>query len=231
MQDGQRVVLCGVSGVLVQHDQPFREAVIRSSAAALGIAAAEVEYQDGGSDPETLRRTLLASGARTAELPSLLERAAALLREHLRDGREAIAAASRTPGSAELLTQLKHRQQAPISALTGHTRDNAATLLAAIGLDRYLDLGLGGYGDEASDRSELLSIAQAKVAAGCGAEQAGRIVVLTDVAADLTAAAALGLRTVGVASGPAAAELAAAGAERVLPGLADVPAALAAILD
>jgi phosphoglycolate phosphatase len=228
----ERVVLCGLSGVLIQHDQPYRDAVVGSCAVLLGIADSQVSYRAGGSDPDTLRRTLAGSGAAPEQLTELVERASELLRQNLRQAREAIAEASRTAGSAELLTQLKHRQQAPISVLTGHSRDNAELLLSSIGLDRYLDFGLGGYGDEAPDRAALVAVAQHKVAAGCGSDQAARLVVLTDVPEDLIAASARGLRAIGVVTQAATeADLTAAGAEQVLPSLADVPAALAALLD
>jgi phosphoglycolate phosphatase len=227
----QRVVLCGLSGVLLQHDEPYQQAVIRSCAQLLGIEEPGIRYQPGVSDPDTLARTLAAGGARPADLAALTQRAAGLLRENLQRDREAIAAASRTPGSAELLIQLKHRQQAPISLLTGHSRENARTLLTAIGLDRYLDFDLGGFGDEAADRTALVSLAYGKVATKCGAEQADRIVVVTDLAEDLAAASERGLRAVGIATSAGAARLTGAGATRVLAGLADVPAALAAMLD
>jgi phosphoglycolate phosphatase len=231
VQDQDRVILCGLSGVLTQHDQPYRDAVVHACAVLLGVADQQVRYRPGTSDPDTVSRTLAGNGADPDQLEAMTERGAELLRQNLQQNREAIAAASRTPGSAELLAQLKHRQQAPISLLTGHTRNNAATLLAAIGLDRYLDFDLGGYGDEAPDRSALVSVARQKVVAGYGDEQAERIVVLTDVAEDLTAASAQGLRAVGVATGSASADaLTAAGADRVLSDLSDVPAALAAIL-
>jgi phosphoglycolate phosphatase len=231
VHDQQRVILFGLSGVLLQHDGPYREAVVHACAQLLHLSDEQVDYAAGDSDPDTLARTLAGNGAGPEQLAALTDRGVELLCQNLQQRREAIAAASRTPGSAELLTQLKHHQQAPISLVTGHTQANAVTLLSAIGLDRYLDFSLGGYGDQTPDRAVLVTLAREKVAAACGADHAERLVVLTDVAQDLTAAAAQGLRAVGVVTErTAAAELTAAGAERVLPGLADVPAALTALL-
>ena len=177
------------------------------------------------------RRTLAGSGADREQLSELVERGSQLAPQHLRQGREAIAEASRTAGSAESDPAQAPAAGADLGAHRAQPRQRRGPAQLD-GLDRYLYFGLGGYGDEAADRATLVAVAQQKVAAGCGSDQAARLVVLTDVPEDLVAASANGLRAIGVVTEAATeADLAAAGAEQVLPSLSDVPAALAALLD
>ena len=117
------------------------------------------------------------------------------------------------------------------SVLTGNMEVTAAAKLAALDLDPYLDLRVGAYGDEHEIRADLVPLARARAAAAYGGDFAGRATVLIgDTPLDIEAAQLSGARSVGVATGGfSAAELAAAGADAVLPDLADTARVLAAI--
>jgi len=119
------------------------------------------------------------------------------------------------------------------SVLTGNMEVTAAAKLAALDLDPYLDLRVGAYGDEHEIRADLVPLARARAAAAYGGDFAGRATVLIgDTPLDIEAAQLSGARSVGVATGGfSAAELAAAGADAVLPDLADTARVLAAITD
>jgi phosphoglycolate phosphatase len=118
------------------------------------------------------------------------------------------------------------------SVLTGNVEQIAEVKLDAAGLTGHLDLGIGAYGDSHEVRAELVHLARDNAARRYGTDFAGQQTVLVgDTGLDVAAALATGARAVGVATGgTTAAELAAAGAHAVLPGLADTPATLAAIL-
>ena len=117
------------------------------------------------------------------------------------------------------------------SVLTGNMEVTGAAKLTALDLDRYLDLGVGAYGDDHEIRADLVPLARARAAAAYGGDFAGRATVLIgDTPLDIEAAQLSGARSVGVATGGfSAAELAAAGADAVLPDLADTARVLAAI--
>ena len=123
------------------------------------------------------------------------------------------------------------RAGGPVGADREHAGDGAAAKLAAFGLDRYLDLAVGAYGDDHEIRADLVPLARAGAAAAHGARLRGRATVLIgDTPLDIEAARLSGARSVGVASGGfSLAELDAAGADAVLPGLADTARVLAAI--
>jgi phosphoglycolate phosphatase len=118
------------------------------------------------------------------------------------------------------------------SVLTGNMRPLAEAKLGALGLDGALDLNVGAYGDHHAARAELVPVARRSAAAAYGGEFAGTATVLIgDTPLDVEAAAAAGARAVAVATGDCgAAELAAAGADAVLPDLTDTGRVVAAVL-
>jgi len=118
------------------------------------------------------------------------------------------------------------------SVLTGNVQPIAEVKLGAAGLTDHLDLSLGAYGEAHEVRAELVHLARRNAARRYGTDFAGEQTVLVgDTALDVAAALATGARVVGVATGGTTAdELVAAGADAVLPDLADTAAVLAAIL-
>ncbi|MBO0785875.1 MAG: haloacid dehalogenase-like hydrolase [Actinobacteria bacterium] len=119
------------------------------------------------------------------------------------------------------------------SVLTGNVPALARVKLGAAGLIGYLDLDAGAFGDHHEVRAELVHQARRNAARVHGTEFGGAATVLIgDTPLDVAAARATGARSVGVATGQsAAAELAAAGADAVLPDLTNTAAVLTAVLD
>jgi len=143
------------------------------------------------------------------------------------------------PGAAEALAAVAALagahggRRVPVqSVLTGNLRVMAEVKLAALGLDQFLDLRVGAYGDDHEVRADLVPVARASAAAAYRADFGGDATVLIgDTPLDIEAARRTGARAVGVASGGfTMADLAVAGADIVLPDLGDTPAVLAAIL-
>jgi phosphoglycolate phosphatase len=117
------------------------------------------------------------------------------------------------------------------SVLTGNIRPLAALKLAAAGLGEHLDLDVGAYGDVHEVRAELVPVARRAAREAYRADFSGLSTVLVgDTPLDVAAALAAGARAVGVTTGGfSAAELAAAGAHAVLPGLTGTSLVLAAV--
>jgi phosphoglycolate phosphatase-like HAD superfamily hydrolase len=118
------------------------------------------------------------------------------------------------------------------SVLTGNMRRLAEAKLGALGLTAALDMAVGAYGDDHEARADLVPVARSGAARAYGGEFGGSATVLIgDTPLDVQAAVTAGARAVGVATGQfGAAELAAAGADAVLPDLTDTAGLLAAIL-
>lgn len=136
------------------------------------------------------------------------------------------------PGAAEALAAVAALGAGVVqSVLTGNVPAIAEAKLAAFGLDGYLDLDVGAYGDHHEVRAELVHLARRRARAAYGRDFGGKATVLAgDTPLDVAAALATGARAVGVATGGStAAELAAAGADVVLPDLTDTCAVVTAI--
>ena len=117
------------------------------------------------------------------------------------------------------------------SVLTGNIRPLAALKLGLAGLAGHLDLDAGAYGDAHEVRAELVPVARRAASQAYGVDFDGWSTVLVgDTPLDVEAALATGARAVAVATGSySAAELAAAGADAVLPDLTDTALVLAAV--
>jgi phosphoglycolate phosphatase len=136
------------------------------------------------------------------------------------------------PGAAQAVETLASRPDVVVqSVLTGTIRPNAVAKLAAFGLESYFDFEVGGYGSESYPKG-----AQVMMARGRAAEKYGKpfternTVYVGDSVRDVAAAKRGGASSVAVATGRSTeSDLRAAGADLVLPDLADVPAVLRGI--
>jgi phosphoglycolate phosphatase-like HAD superfamily hydrolase len=136
------------------------------------------------------------------------------------------------PGAAQAVETLASRPDVVVqSVLTGTIRPNAVAKLAAFGLGSYFDFEVGGYGSESYPKG-----AQVMMARGRAAEKYGKTfterntVYVGDSVRDVAAAKRGGAHSVAVATGRSTqSDLLAAGADLVLPDLADVPAVLRGI--
>ncbi|MEW2451175.1 HAD hydrolase-like protein [Streptomyces parvulus] len=128
------------------------------------------------------------------------------------------------PGAAAVLSSLAERGVRQ-SVVTGNVRQAAEVKLQVFGLDSYVRLDEGAYGEDGEGRPELLAKALARAAVSPEAA-----VFLGDTPADVAGGREAGVRVVAVATGKAtAADLRDAGAAAVLDDLADTRQALTAI--
>jgi phosphoglycolate phosphatase len=127
------------------------------------------------------------------------------------------------PGAWEAIAAFAHEGYVQ-SVVTGNIRTIAVTKLEAFGLHEHIDFEVGGYGDDGSDRAELVRLAitrtNAKYNHGFNAEHA---IVIGDTPHDIHGALDNGALAVGVATGGSDLdELTAAGADAVLSSLQDL---------
>ncbi|MGI8750133.1 MAG: HAD family hydrolase [Thermoleophilaceae bacterium] len=147
--------------------------------------------------------------------------------------RDAMAAEGRVmPGVPRALEALGGRDDVHQSLLTGNIEANAHVKLGAFGLDRLVDMEVGGYGSDSGIRPELVDVAREKAARLRGIDVEARDTVLIgDTPLDVHAAHVNGARAVALATGSfASAELRATGAEAVLEDASDLDALLDAVL-
>lgn len=128
------------------------------------------------------------------------------------------------PGVWQALEVLHSEAGFHQSVLTGNITNVARVKVEAFGLDRFLDLTIGAYGDDDRERAELVDIARKRaekqLATAISVEQ---VVLIGDTPADVEAAIAAGTRIIAIASGAYTVEdLRAAGAETTLPNLSNL---------
>ncbi len=132
------------------------------------------------------------------------------------------------PGVSAALRAIAALPDVTQSLVTGNLSPIAAYKVTAFGLDTYLDLAIGGYGEVSEVRADLLGDALAKATAKYGEFAPDSVFVIGDTPHDVDAALAHKARAIAVATGRYGAdELRAAGAHTVLPDLADTDAVLA----
>ena len=189
----------------------------------------------GRTDTSIALEVLAAAGVADAlgELPRFQQRLAArapeldsMVREYGRI----------LPGAAESLAAVsslarRDGQLVVQSLLTGNIPALAQVKLGALGLTAHLDLSIGAYGNVSEVRADLVPVARANAARRYDADFSGTATVLVgDTPNDIEAAAVSGARAVGVASGSfTMQQLRDAGAEVVLPDLANTGAVIGAV--
>ena len=180
----------------------------------------------GRSEPEIFFDALGANGVslRDADPERLLAPFGAELATALAARRDLLATEGRLlPGARESMAGVAKLKGVVQSVLTGSSKPNAVLKLRAFGLDKYVDLGVGGYGSEAYPKGTLLRVARQRAEEKYGASFAGGATIyVADSPRDVEAAKVAGARSVAVASGRAStAELRDTGADFVLPDLTD----------
>ncbi|MFE6195576.1 HAD family hydrolase [Streptomyces sp. NPDC057838] len=188
-----------------------------------GVALREQASVTGSTERVILRETARLHGLPYSD-DLFVRFADALGAVHVRRAAEMRGRGHALPGAAAVLAALADRGVRQ-SVVTGNVRRAAEVKLAVFGLDAYLRLDEGAYGEDGEGRPELLHAALER--AGVSAQDA---VFVGDTPADVAGGREAGVRVVAVATGrTAASELRAAGAHFVLKELSDTDQALAAI--
>ncbi len=201
-----------------------------------GRPLVQLPQMAGRSEPEIFFDALALNGGDllgAAESERLLAPFGAELATSMAARRDLLTAEGQLlPGAAESLAAVAGLKDTVQSVLTGSSRPNATLKLHAFGLERYLDLFVGGFaGSEAYPKGTLLRVARQR------AEEKYRTsfteaatVYIADSPRDVEAARIGGARSLAVASGRAStAELRDAGADAVLPDLTDTASVVALV--
>ncbi|MFE9421438.1 HAD family hydrolase [Kitasatospora sp. NPDC006697] len=224
------LVLWDIDHTLIDGGTVARRAYAAAFQRATGLPLTKAWSFDGRTETaamtEVLRAHDLDPGA------GLLATFMDLLVAEMRERADDLADEGRAlPGAREALRTLAGVGGVRQSVLTGNLQALAVLKLSAFGLTEHLDLRFGAYGEDAYERTDLPAHAFDRAERVLGRRFAGaETVVVGDTVRDVLTARAVGARAVAVATGAVPApELAAAGADVVLPDLADTAAVLAAV--
>ena len=223
------LILWDIDHTLVSIAGVGREIYARVFEQITGRPLVHLADMAGRTEQAILRETLRLNGvehdASFDDFYLALEEVARSLEGRMRESGRVL------PGVREALAAFQ-ADGAVQSLVTGNIPALAAMKLEAFGLDGFVDLEVGGYGNDDSDRAVLVRLAieraEAKYGRGFKAEHA---VVIGDTPLDVRGALDNGALAVGVATGFSdIATLAAAGAHVVLPDLCDLRALHEAVL-
>ncbi|MFN8559762.1 MAG: HAD-IA family hydrolase [Dehalococcoidia bacterium] len=219
----RRVFLFDIDFTMIRTNGAGAAAMTETLHDVLGIANGFAGVHFGGrTDRSLLREALTAHGRLDEDFEAFVERFKdryfPSLDAHLRRlGGDVL------PGVPALLDALAGIEDARLGLVTGNFRGAAEIKL------RYFDLWHrfpnGGFADDGEDRADVVAAALDRVGAGQEA-----VYVFGDSVHDIVAAKAHGAVAVGVVTGSeTAAALCAAGADVVVPNLADADAVLKAL--
>lgn len=176
----------------------------------------------GRTELDIMRESLAVNGLEPTE--ERVKRLADALVRGYDDARDELGRVGRVlPGARETLAELAADDVVRQTVLTGNLRDVARIKLEVFGLHRFLDLEAGAFGDDASDRAELVAIAQARAAERFGSHFGNdETLMIGDTPNDVRAGVTAGVRVLGVGTGKTpAADLLAAGAWMAADSLSD----------
>ena len=228
---GVTLVLWDIDLTLVDYTGVGRRWYARALDDLFGVTMRQLPMFAGQTERWYAREVLLGH-----ELGDTEENVQRLFAELIRLAKEAspdMATLGRAlPGAPEVLAEIAGRAGVVQSLVTGNLIELAGYKLAPFGMDRHVDLEIGGYGSLSLDRHDLVSEAMALAAAKYERTfDPDSVVVLGDAPGDMVAAVHHGAKAVGVSTGRySARELTEAGAHVVLPGLADTGAVLEVLL-
>jgi phosphoglycolate phosphatase-like HAD superfamily hydrolase len=194
----------------------------RAFTAATGRALDQLAQISGRTELDIIRETLRINGI--APTDHAIDTLAIALIQGYQDARCELGTIGRAlPGAAATLKLLADDPRVHQGVLTGNLRDVARVKLEVFGLTTYVDLSASAYGDDHSDRAQLVTIARHRASERTGVDfDNTHTVLIGDTPNDVEAATTAGVRVLGVATGKSSLDdLASAGAPIVLPNLED----------
>jgi phosphoglycolate phosphatase len=232
--NGHRLVLFDIDGTLLSAGPVARDSILRALETAFGWRATS-EHQNrekydfsGKTDPQIVRELVLEEVGRERFEAGLAE-ALRLYIEELERGLVHGTVVPK-PGISALLGRLAAESSVTLGLLTGNLEPGARLKLAPPDFNRYFPFG--AFGSDSADRYELPGVAVERALAHAGRRFTGKsVVIVGDSVHDVACGRALGVRSVGVATGITSLErLAAENPDALFADFSDTERAVEAIL-
>lgn len=224
------LVLWDIDHTLLDTAEVSHDTYARAFRLATGIDLAKPWRFDGRTESAAAIETLTNHGLPpdTELINRLFE---AITAEHAKMADRFATQGRILPGAREALASLAELEHVHQSVLTGNLREVSAIKLAALDLDRALDLRIGAHGSDAADRTALVPHAYTRAADILGLAFTGlTTAIIGDTPRDIEVARAAGALGIGVATEHySIAQLTSAGADVALPDLSDTAAVLNAL--
>jgi phosphoglycolate phosphatase-like HAD superfamily hydrolase len=212
------VVLFDIDGTLVTGAAPRPtagvSAMASSSQEVTGVDELHKRVEFAGRTDRQIARDLLAMAGDTTPSPDKIDRLLGLYLDYLE--RHVVKRPYRPLGAVRDAVVALRASRAIVGLGTGNIRRGAGVKLRSAGLDDLFDLELGGFGDDAESRDEVLRIGAVR----CDPTGTLPVVVVGDTPHDVRAAHDISARCVAVPTGLyGEGELREAGADAIVPGI------------
>ena len=225
------LVLWDVDHTLIETRGVGRAIYDRAFLAATGRPLAELAQISGRTELDIMAESLRMNGVEPSA-DAVARLVAALVQGYEAARRELTDTGRALPGAEDTLAALAQEPAIHQTVLTGNLRQVARIKLEVFGLDRYLDLESGAYGDDDSDRAKLVALARQRAARRTGVAFGGDATVLVgDTPKDVQAGLTAGVQVVAIATGKTSADaLREAGAQTVAADPVECRAVLEGLL-
>lgn len=151
------LVLWDVDGTLLSAPGIGMAAMHRAIERVVGRRPTTSVRYAGLLDPDIVRRQLTAMGLEVGDQVEAILTASV---DELEAAKAEIAEKGYPmPGVPDILERLAAHPGVLQTVLTGNLRANAVLKLATLGIDRWLDLEVGAYGEDAEVRADLVAVA------------------------------------------------------------------------
>jgi phosphoglycolate phosphatase-like HAD superfamily hydrolase len=218
-------VLWDIDRTLVYVGEVDRTAYREAFAEVVGRPAERLPAKGTGvTMPLAIRGLLEDNGVTGREadelLPRMLELVPVRFAAHAEDVRRLGIV---LPGAVQALRTVAAEPDVVTTVVTGNLQPNALLKLRVFGMDRYVDVTVGGYSSDDAHRPALVAVAQRRAGDRYGGTfDVRNTVIVGDSLEDVRTGREGGARVIAVASGTTSQDLlAAAGADVVLPDLTD----------
>lgn len=225
-----RLVLWDVDNTLIENAGVSKEIYGAAFELLTGRPTTHPARTEGRTDPDIMADLLQKQGAAAFPWPKIeaaLEEAGSRHQDTLTKRGRVL------PGAVDLIRALGNVPGVVQTIVTGNILANTKMKLAAFGLLVWLDLDVGAYGSDNSDRSSLVALAKTRAAVKYRADFADQAstIVIGDTPRDVEAARGGSARVLAIASGVHTQDdLRLAGAVDVMPDLTDTAAAMEILL-
>ncbi|GAC1685988.1 MAG: HAD hydrolase-like protein [Gemmatimonadaceae bacterium] len=226
------IALFDIDGTILWTDGAGRRALTAAMIHHTGNGGPESYRYDGKTDPQIVRDLMRLAGRSESEIDEAIPLVIETYLTHLQDElSRAPGGYAVLPGVMSLLDTLEQRADVTLGLLTGNVAPGARAKLSAVGVD-VERFRICAYGSDHAHRPELSALAHRRARALVGPSvEADDLVVIGDTPADVECGAAVGARTIAVATGRyTVAELRAAGAGIAFEDLSDTAAVVRAVV-
>jgi phosphoglycolate phosphatase len=223
-----RLVLWNVDLTLLDVTKVTRAAFAAAFREVTGRPLVQLPQMAGRSEPEAFFDAAALNGATPPDDTAAFS--AALTYQLTQRRSELGTQGQLLPGASAALAAVAGLDDVVQTVLTGSSRPSTELKLGAFGLDRYLDVEVGGYaGSDPYPKGTLLLRARQRAVEAHGVTFTDTVYI-ADALSDIAAAKTGGARSVAVATGrDSMAALREAGPVAVLPDLTDIPQLVALI--